>query len=56
MIILPILQWLQNDFLSYLEEWDRCVAERTDLSAAEKKRCCLSRETIQGLQISGNSL
>lgn len=47
------LQWLENDFLSYLAEWEESVATRSDMSLAERKKMCLSRETLEGLRLTG---
>ena len=47
-----ISQWLANDFLMYLKEWED-VTESAPGRAREKRRACLSRETLQGLRITG---
>ena len=39
--------------MSYLDEWDRCVAARMELSASARNRLCISRETLVGLRITG---
>ena len=46
------LQWLKNDFLMYLTEW---AEEDTSsgVSKKEKQKLCLSRETMDGLRITG---
>jgi hypothetical protein len=31
------LQWLENEFLGYLDEWDAAVEAREGFSTAEKK-------------------
>ena len=47
-----VCQWLARDFLKYLDEGER---EKENIlgPAKEKERVCLSRETFQGLQITG---
>ena len=47
------LQWLENDFLGYLKEWKDSVAARDDVTKAQKPRMCLSKETLEGLHITG---
>ena len=45
--------WLEGDFLSYLDESERCVVTPTELTATDRSRLCLSHETLEGLQITG---
>ena len=47
-------QWLEKDFLAYLDEWQTSVASRTELTASAKNKLCLSLETLEGLRITGN--
>lgn len=49
------MQWLETDFLGYLKEWEDCVNARTDVPDAQKPMMLLSRETIEGLHITGNN-
>ena len=51
--ILTPLQWLEDDFLGYLKEWEESVSAQADLSDSERARMLLSRETIEGLHITG---
>ena len=46
----PISQWLEADFLKYLEEWE-IEASTSGRSPSEQKKMCLSEETIEGLRI-----
>ena len=46
-----LIQWLEEKFLGYLAEWERSVNERKGFTDAEKVSMLLSRETIEGLQI-----
>ena len=48
-----LLQWLQKDFLGYLKEWRASVDARKDITDAERPTMCLSRETLEGLHITG---
>ncbi len=45
-----ILQWLENDFLEYLSEWE-VYADKNAESANEKAKMILSRETLEGIRI-----
>ena len=46
-------QWLKEDFLQYLEEWETSVKELTGYTAAQVQTMLLSRETIEGIKITG---
>ena len=48
-----IVQWLKKDFLGYLNEWEKSVADIEGLPLIQKKMRLLSIETITGLKISG---
>lgn len=52
-VIIIILQWLETEFLPYLEQWERTVAEREGYTDAEKKNMLLSVETSTGLKLTG---
>ena len=52
------MQWLENDFLKYLNEWKESTKHvtddtRTKLSDSEQKKLCISEETLEGLHITG---
>ena len=47
------LQWLEDGFLKYLQDWEDCVHSREGFSKAEMQKMQLSRETIEGLRITG---
>ena len=44
-------QWLETEFLAYLDEWERSVNGRPGFDDADKKRMLLSQETLLGLRI-----
>ena len=44
------MQWLEKDFINYLDEWEESANGREDLSESEKHKLCLSRETLEGLR------
>ena len=47
------LQWLSEDFLSYLNEWEESVEAREDVDDAEKAVMLLSAQTSYGLKMTG---
>lgn len=47
------LQWLKNDFLGYLEEWEKSVEQRAGFTTKEKKNLLLSQETHYGIEVTG---
>ena len=47
------LQWLENDFLGYLREWEEGVEKRDGYSKDDKRRMTLSQETMRGLRMTG---
>ena len=49
-------QWLEKDFIAYLDEWETSVNSRKDLSATEKPKLYLSRETLEGLRFTGEDI
>lgn len=46
-------QWLQESFLGYLHEWQCSIDGREDFSKGQKNMMCLSKETLDGLKITG---
>lgn len=48
-----LLQWLESEFLEYLKEWEDSVSSRTDIEHQDKQKLMLSRETLEGLRITG---
>ena len=49
------LQWLKTAFLVYLEEWEKEVNAKVKEgnSASERAKMSLSKETIDGLRMTG---
>ena len=47
-----LLQWLEDDFLSYLTEWESAVKD-SGLTASERRKMTLSEETLDGIKITG---
>ena len=50
------LQWLTEEFLPYLDHWEKTVSEREGYSNAEKNMMLLSQETGDGLRITGTCM
>ena len=46
-------QWLNDEFLGYLAEWEEEVKSQPGIDAKEKQRMWLSRETVEGLRMTG---
>ena len=46
-------QWLETEFLAYLDEWERSVNGHPGFDDAGKKWMLLSQETLLGLRITG---
>ena len=42
--------------MPYLDDWEKCVKERTGFSSEEKRRMLLSSETILGLRMTGTKI
>ena len=46
-------QWLEGEFLSYLDDWEESVHGRTDIEKEDKDQLMISRETRTGLRMTG---
>ena len=51
-----MLQWLEEDFLGYLKEWEESVSARAGFTAKEKKNMLLSQETLLGTEVTGKAV
>ena len=47
------MQWIKNEFLPYLDNWEESVESRSGFTNGEKKRMMLSHETLLGLRMTG---
>ena len=47
------MQWLETNFLGYLDEWDSSVHNCPGFTPAEMKKMQLSSETLAGLKVTG---
>ena len=48
-----IVQWLEVEFLGYLDRWETSVRDRPGLSRAQQNNMLLSPETCLGLRTTG---
>ena len=53
-VLYSMLQWLENDFLNYLDEWEKCIKNRKGFTPAQQTMMLLSPETLEGLRMTGN--
>lgn len=44
------MQFLENEFLTYLDDWEKSVSNRESFTDSEKKML-LSQETLLGLRV-----
>ncbi len=49
------MQWLLQEFLPFLNDWQQEAMATPGLTAAERKKLCLSDQTLEGLRITGKS-
>ena len=50
------LQWLQNEFLTYFDGWERYVNNIPNLSKKERSQMLLSKQTLTGLRFTTLSI
>ena len=53
LFVVITLQWLEEDFMMYLNNWEQSVKGRPGFKASEMKKMLLSSETRLGLSITG---
>ncbi len=52
--ICTCMQWLEKDFITYLNEWQESIQQNwKGLGNEDKQRMCISRETLEGLRFTG---
>ena len=49
-------QWLEEEFLGYMEKWEQSVAARPGFSQTDKNKMMLSEATKTGLKFTGNQI
>lgn len=47
------IQWLEKEFLPYLDQWEKSVEARKEFTKTQKKQMLLSAETRLGLRMTG---
>lgn len=48
------MHWLKDNFLGYIDGWEE-VMGREEFTTTQRKKMCLSQETLEGLRITGKS-
>ncbi len=48
-----VKKWLKTEFLKWLDDWKEQIESRNDLDEYEKERRQISRETLEGIHITG---
>ena len=46
-------EWLQEEFIAFLDKWEASVAARKEFEKIEKNKMLLSEETRFGLRLTG---
>ena len=46
-------QWLEKDFVQYLDDWEKKVQGKTELSKTERNKMMITNETLTGLYRTG---
>ena len=52
-IIVLYMQWLENGFLKYLDNWEAYALSKEGISTKEREKLTLSKQTKEGLKIIG---
>ena len=50
---MSFLQWLKEDFLGYLDEWEVSVSSREGVFQGREGLYTLSKEMVEGLRLRG---
>lgn len=53
LVKITCMQWLQDAFLGYFSNWEAGVQDRPGFTTAQKALMLLSKETREGLQMTG---
>ena len=49
-------QWLESTFLGFFDDWEKETSNLEGLNKSEKSKFILSKQTLQGLRITGKLL
>lgn len=52
-VILSCVQWLADEFIPYLKEWEGSVEKRSGFSPQSKAMMVIAKETRNGINITG---
>ena len=52
----PFLQWLKDEFLKYLQDWEDEVNQKTGYTAGQKAKMLLSVQSLKGLRMTGMTI
>ena len=55
-VVHSCLQWLTDEFIPYLNEWESSIKKRRIFSPPSKSMMLLAKETRNGINITGNLL
>ena len=47
------IQWLKEEFLGYLSDWEESINKRDGYSDEEKAKMIISQDTLKGLRMTG---
>ena len=48
-----VIQWLKEEFLGYLSDWEESINKRDGYSDEEKAKMIISQDTLKGLRMTG---
>jgi len=51
-----LLQWVEQEFIPYLDEWEKSVEDREGFNNLAKKQMLLSRATLLGIRMTDMSV
>ena len=49
--LITVLQWLEEDMLQYLKDWEKWVSKETTIPKEAKPSCSLPQQTLEGIRI-----
>ena len=52
-VIMNLLQWLKDELLSYLQQWEKSVEKREGFSPKAKSMMVITKETRFGIRVTG---
>ena len=52
-VVFVFTKWLKNNFLGYLDRWEKSVEGRKEFNKTQRNKMMLSSETLSGLRLTG---